>query len=47
MNEGPTKIKHRLRWRSDAFMKYLRNLAVDARSQNQAMDAAASIANFL
>jgi hypothetical protein len=39
--------KHLLRWKSDAFMTYLRNLAVTSRRHNEALADASSIPNFL
>jgi hypothetical protein len=42
-----TQIKFLLRWRSNAFMTYLRNLAVLAEKQTQALDAAGTMPNFL
>ena len=41
------EIKHLLRWKSDAFMTYLRNLAVTSRRHNAAISDASSIPNFL
>ena len=46
MDFTPTQIKFLLRWKSDAFMVYLRNTAVLARQQHRAMDAAAAMPNF-
>jgi hypothetical protein len=42
-----TQIKWLLRWRSDAFMTYLRNLAVNSRHHVLAMDQAAAMPQFL
>lgn len=42
-----TQIKWLLRWRSEAFMAYLRNLAVTANLHNITMDRAAAMPNFL
>jgi hypothetical protein len=42
-----TQIKWLLRWRSDAFMAYLRNLAVTANQQVLAFDKAGAMPNFL
>lgn len=41
------QIKFLLRWRSDAFMAYLRNLAVTSDKHNITMDNAAAMPNFL
>jgi hypothetical protein len=41
------EIKHLLRWKSNAFMTYLRNLAVTSRRHNDAMHDASCIPNFL
>jgi len=41
------EIKHLLRWKSDAFMTYLRNLAVTSRRPNTAIEDASAIPNFL
>jgi hypothetical protein len=41
------EIKHLLRWKSDAFMTYLRNLAVTSRRHNEALADASCIPNFL
>lgn len=41
------EIKHLLRWKSDAFMTYLRNLAVTSRRHNAAIEDASAIPNFL
>jgi hypothetical protein len=41
------EIKHLLRWKSDAFMTYLRNLAVTSRRHNTALSDASCIPNFL
>ena len=41
------EIKHLLRWKSNAFMTYLRNLAVTSRRHNDALSDASSIPNFL
>jgi hypothetical protein len=42
-----TQIKWLLRWRSDAFMVYLRKLAVPADRQHTNFDAAAAMPQFL
>jgi hypothetical protein len=47
MGFSATLIKWLLRWRSDAFMTYLRNLAINARQQVMAMDRASAMPNFL
>ncbi|KAI2489085.1 hypothetical protein MHU86_25514 [Fragilaria crotonensis] len=41
------EIKHLLRWKSNAFMTYLRNLAVTSRRHNDALADASCIPNFL
>ena len=41
------EIKHLLRWKSNAFMSYLRNLAVTSRRHNEAISDASCIPNFL
>jgi hypothetical protein len=41
------QIKFLLRWKSDSFMEYLRNLGVLSRQQNQAIADAATMPNFL
>lgn len=41
------EIKHLLRWKSNAFMTYLRNLAVTSRRHNDALHDASCIPNFL
>ena len=41
------EIKHLLRWKSNAFMTYLRNLAVTSRRHNEAIHDASCIPNFL
>jgi hypothetical protein len=41
------EIKHLLRWKSNAFMTYLRNLAVTSRRHNTAIEDASEIPNFL
>ena len=41
------KIKHLLRWKSNTFMTYLRNLAVTSRRHNDALSDASCIPNFL
>jgi hypothetical protein len=41
------EIKHLLRWKSNAFMTYLRNLAVTSRRHNDAVADASCIPNFL
>jgi hypothetical protein len=47
MGFNNTQIKWLLRWRSDAFMTYLRNLAVNSRQHVLAMDKAAAMPQFL
>jgi hypothetical protein len=42
-----SQIQFLLRWKSFAFMDYLRNLAVLSKQQNTAMNAAADMPNFL
>jgi hypothetical protein len=44
---SPTQIKWLLRWRSDAFMVYLRNLAVLGHQQQDALDEVDAMPNFL
>jgi hypothetical protein len=42
------EIKHLvLRWKSGAFMTYLRNLAVTSRRQNAALNDTSIIPNFV
>ena len=41
-----TQLKWLLRWKSDAFMAYLRNLAGLADKQSQALNTAAGMPNF-
>jgi hypothetical protein len=41
------QIQFLLRWRSNAFMTYLRNLAIIAEKQTQALDAAGAMPHFL
>ncbi len=41
------EIKFLLRWKSNAFMTYLRNLAVTSRRRNKAMNDVSEIPNFL
>ena len=41
------EIKFLLRWKSNAFMTYLRNLAVTSRRHNKAMNDVSEIPNFL
>ena len=41
------EIQFLLRWKSDAFMTYLRNLAVTSRRQNVAVNDISSILNFV
>ena len=41
------EIKYLLRWKSDAFMTYLRNLAVTSRRQNTAINRTSEIPNFV
>ena len=41
------EIKYLLRWKSNAFMTYLRNLAVTSRRHNIAMNDANEIPNFV
>jgi hypothetical protein len=47
MGFNNTQIKWLLRWRSDAFMTYLRNLAVNSRQHVLARDQAAVMPQFL
>ena len=47
MGFSPTDIQFLLRWKSDAFMAYLRNLSFLSRRHADAIDRAASIPNFL
>jgi hypothetical protein len=47
MGFNNTQIKWLLRWRSDAFMTYLRNLAVNSLQHVLAMDQAAAMPQFL
>jgi hypothetical protein len=42
-----TEIKFLLRWKSNAFMTYLRNLTVTSRRQNNAMNDTNTMPNFL
>jgi hypothetical protein len=42
-----TQIQHLLRWRSTAFMAYLRNLGFLALKQSQAISDASKLPNFL
>jgi hypothetical protein len=42
-----TEIKFLLRWKSNAFMTYLRNLAVTCRRHNVAMNETSAIPNFV
>ncbi|KAI2514099.1 hypothetical protein MHU86_483 [Fragilaria crotonensis] len=41
------EIKYLLRWKSNAFMTYLRNLAVTSRRQNEAVNDISEIPNFV
>jgi hypothetical protein len=41
------EIKYLLRWKSNAFMTYLRNLAVTSRRHNAALNDASTIPNFV
>lgn len=41
------EIKYLLRWKSNAFMTYLRNLAVTSRRQNDALNDISEIPNFV
>jgi len=41
------QIKHLLRWRSDAFVEYLRNLAALSDQQTRAIDEAGAMPNFI
>jgi hypothetical protein len=41
------QIKFLLRWRSQAFMVYLRNLAITADQHNRTLDKADAMPNFL
>ena len=47
MGFNATEIKWTLRWRSDAFMDYLRNTHVLATRQNRVFDEASAMPNFL
>ena len=47
MGFSEMEIKHLLRWKSNAFMTYLRNLAVTSRRHNEALNDASLIPNFL
>ena len=42
-----TQIKFLLRWRSNAFMMYLRNSAILANHQNEVLDRAMAMPHFL
>jgi hypothetical protein len=42
-----TDIKFLLRWKSEAFMAYLRNLSFLSRRHADAIDRAAAIPNFV
>jgi hypothetical protein len=42
-----SQIKHLLRWKSNAFMAYLRNLSILASHQNDALDTAGAMPNFI
>jgi hypothetical protein len=42
-----SQIKHLLRWKSNAFMAYLRNLSGLAEQQNQALDTAGAMPHFI
>jgi hypothetical protein len=42
-----TQIKHILRWKSDSFRRYLRNLAIIISRQNDAMDDLATMPNII
>ena len=42
-----TNIKFILRWRSDAFFEYLRNVAVVCKRHNEAIDLAGTIPNLI
>ena len=42
-----TQIKWLLRWRSDAFMVYLRNISMLADAHHQTLDQAAAMPNFI
>jgi hypothetical protein len=46
MGFNETQIQFMLRWRSNAFMTYLRNLTVLSQGQNTAIDAAAAMPHF-
>jgi hypothetical protein len=41
-----TQIQFMLRWKSNAFMMYLRNLNVLSEEQNTAVDRAAAMPHF-
>lgn len=47
MGFSPTDIKFLLRWKSDAFMTYLRNLTFLSRQHADAIDRAAAIPHFI
>lgn len=42
-----TQLKWLLRWRSDAFMVYLRNTAILANTQYETLDKASAMPHFL
>jgi hypothetical protein len=42
-----TQIKHILRWKSDSFRHYLRNLAIIVSRQNDAIDDLATVPNLI
>ena len=41
------EIKYLLRWKSSAFMQYLRNLAVTSRRHNAAINETSEVPNFV
>ena len=43
----PQDIKWLLRWLSDAFMAYLRNIAILATRHTRALDKAAAMPNYV
>jgi hypothetical protein len=47
MGFSEMEIKHLLRWKSNAFMTYLRDLAITSQRHNEAMSDATLIPNFL
>lgn len=47
MGYAASEIKFLLRWKSDTYMMYLRNLAITADKHNATLDAAGAMPNFL